>query len=58
MTTNVTVKTHSWAVEITQTDEYKDDIRQEKIRVEPDTERTIALTNTRTLHFKELPLGE
>lgn len=58
MTTNVTVKTHSWAVEITQTDEYKDDIRQEKIRVKPDSEHTIALTSTRTLHFKELPLGE
>ena len=59
MTTNVTVKTHTWAVEITQTDEYQDrSIQQEKIRIEPDSERTVYLTQSRTLHFRELPLGE
>lgn len=57
MTTNVTVKTHSWPVEITTVDQYGDNPPVEsKETVAPDSERTVYLTQSRSLTFTELPM--
>ncbi len=59
MTTNVTVKTHWWPVEITTVDQYGDKPPvEDKQVVPPDSERTVYLTQSRSLTFVELPLPE
>lgn len=59
MTTNVTVKTHSWPVEIITTDQYGDNAPvEDKQIVPPDSERTVYLAQSRKLTFTELPFPE
>lgn len=56
MTTNVTVKTHGWPVEIETTDNYADKETVTYETVAPNSERTVYLTSSRSISFKELPL--
>lgn len=55
MTTTVSITTHDWPTEVTQTDAYADEIDRVKIRVEPNSTQTFYITDSRTLHFRELP---
>ncbi len=55
MTTNVIIKTHSWPVEITTIDEYQDKRTETFETVPPQSERTVHITQTRSLLLKELP---
>lgn len=56
MTTTVSITTHNWPAEVTQTDAYADEIDRVKIRVESNSTQTFYITDSRTLHFRELPL--
>lgn len=70
MTTSVTVKTHSWPVEVTTTDRYTTsqvtgggtgDLHTLTTTVEtvpPYGERQFYVTSSRTLQFAELPLPD
>lgn len=57
MTTSVVINTHAWPVEVTTTDQYGDKdpvITQETVH--PASDRTVYLTDSRTLSLRELPL--
>lgn len=68
MTTTVTVKTHSWPVEVTTTDQYQNNhvtgeaqqlVSTTTTTVEtvpPESSRDFYITNSRSLTFAELPL--
>lgn len=68
MTTNVTVKTHSWPVRVTTTDRYSHnkicgDVDQRVVTetttvetVPANSERTFYITDSRSVAFDELPL--
>lgn len=56
MTTTVTVETHDWPVEATITDEFNSgEFTQSKSKVLAHSKSTFYLTDTRTIHFRELP---
>lgn len=56
MTTTVIVRTHTWPVEITTTDQYGAQEPVEMMEtVAPHGERTVYLTQTRSITFKEMP---
>lgn len=56
MTTIVTVKTHSWPVDVTITDRYARVLHTETVTVEPGSERQFAIHDSRAIAFHELPL--
>ena len=58
MTTAVTVRTVDWPVEVTFTDDLGVSYTRTKNRVEPNSESTFHIWDSRSIHFKELPRGE
>ncbi len=58
MTTNVTIETVDWPVEITQISDNGDNVSSDKVRVEPFSKYTTAMWDTRMLHLRELPREE
>lgn len=65
MTTNVTIKTHTWPVKLTVNDNHNSQGKKsrrngyicEEEFVPANSERTIAVTNTRSVVIEELPEG-
>ena len=55
MTTNVTVTTHDWPVEVIVSEDINGDLRQTKSKIISNSITTFYITKNKTLHFKELP---
>lgn len=60
MTTNITVTTHDWPVQITaiDKDETGYETKSDLGRFEPQTQQTISIHSRRALRFDELPVPE
>lgn len=56
MTTTVTVKTHSWPVDVEVIDSFEKSYHAVTETVPPNTERQFYVTSTRQLRFTEMPL--
>lgn len=55
MTTTISITTHDWPVEVTTYDEVGEGVHTQKQRVEPNSNQSLAIWDTRSFHIRELP---